>query len=201
MPVEGVNAYPLSWPVDWPRTKWRRQAAYKVTFTKARDDLMRSLRLFGLDQRHIVLSTNVALRVDGLPLAGLAQPQDPGVAVYWMRKQKPEMLACDHWTKVEHNMRALWHAVEALRSLERCGASQVLERAFLGFAALPAANRVKPWREVLFSAPFPPHYTVELVDAAYRELAKIHHPDRGGSHDRMTEINQARAQALEELGR
>lgn len=108
-------------------------------------------------------------------------------------------MACDRWLKVGENMRAIWHALEALRSLERCGASQILERAYAGFAALPAAGRVKPWREVLFSAPYPARYDADVVDAAYRELAVIHHPDRGGSHERMVEINQAREAALLEL--
>jgi hypothetical protein len=31
----------------------------------------------------------------------------------------------------------------------------------------------------------------ELVDAAYRALAKVHHPDHGGRHEDMVVINQA----------
>jgi hypothetical protein len=31
----------------------------------------------------------------------------------------------------------------------------------------------------------------ELVDAAYRCLARLHHPDRGGDHDAMLALNQA----------
>jgi hypothetical protein len=32
----------------------------------------------------------------------------------------------------------------------------------------------------------------ELIDAAYRCLAKLHHPDRGGSHDQMLALTAAR---------
>ena len=31
----------------------------------------------------------------------------------------------------------------------------------------------------------------ELVDAAYRCLARLHHPDAGGDHDAMLRLNQA----------
>jgi hypothetical protein len=31
----------------------------------------------------------------------------------------------------------------------------------------------------------------EVVDAAYKALVKVHHPDKGGSADRMSEINVA----------
>lgn len=31
----------------------------------------------------------------------------------------------------------------------------------------------------------------ELIKAAYRRLAQIHHPDAGGTHERMVEINRA----------
>ena len=31
----------------------------------------------------------------------------------------------------------------------------------------------------------------ELVDAAYRTLARLNHPDRGGDHDAMLALNQA----------
>lgn len=64
----------------------------------------------------------------------------------------------------------------------------MLEQAFTGFAALPQANGVKPWHEVL---------GVEIaasqgeIRAAWIELVRIHHPDAGGSTQRMAEINAA----------
>ena len=36
----------------------------------------------------------------------------------------------------------------------------------------------------------------ELVNAAYRKLAHSHHPDRGGSAERMAEVNAAYAEAM-----
>jgi len=41
---------------------------------------------------------------------------------------------------------------------------------------------------------------IAVVRTRYRELAKLHHPDVGGDHARMLEINEAYCQALGELG-
>lgn len=49
------------------------------------------------------------------------------------------VLACDLFNEVRLNMHAIALTVEAMRQIERCGASSMLERAFRGFmAALPA---------------------------------------------------------------
>lgn len=49
------------------------------------------------------------------------------------------VLACDLFIDVRLNMHAIGLTVSAIRQIERCGASSMLERAFRGFmAALPA---------------------------------------------------------------
>lgn len=203
--IEGVNAFPLCWPVGWVRTASRRSSNYEATeFGKNRDLVLRALRMWS-ERRDIVLSTNVPLTRDGLPYASTPQRlQDPGVAVYWMRNKKPQVIACDRWVGVGENMRAIWYALDALRQLERCGASQVIERAYAGFAALPAAGRLKPWREVLgvtdeMLRGLGLNGRNQIVHEAYLELVKIHHPDKGGSTERMAEINRARDEALQEI--
>lgn len=198
-----VEAYPLSWPAGWARTAQgkRRASRYRVTQERAQQDLLRSLRLLGA--RYVTISTNVELRRDGLPYANRRAPEDPGVAVYWERKGRPEVIACDAWRTVGENIRAVHQAVEALRQLERCGASEILERAFGGFAALPASTEgrgPKTWREVLG---FPPQRATRItaadVEHRYRALARERHPDAGGSHEAMLELNSARENALREV--
>jgi hypothetical protein len=199
MPVEGVNAFPLCWPDGWARMTRRAVSNYEATeFGKNRDLVLRSL-LHLAPRRDIVLSTNVPLNSNGLPYAQTPQRlDDPGVAVYWVRKDKPQVIACDRWVKVGENMRAIWYALESLRQLDRCGASQVIERAYAGFAALPAAHRKKTWREVLGFGDGPVCF--DEVQRRYRELATIHHPDHGGDTQTMTEINNAVAEARKECG-
>lgn len=200
--MKGQVGFPLEWPHGWTRTAPGRRgdAPYRVSFTQARDELLEGLRLLGA--RDAVISSNVPLRRDGLPGAIDREPADPGVAVYWTtRKGEPRVMACDRWRRVRENVRALGLAIEGFRAIERSGATQILERAYLGFAALPAvagASVIRSWREVLdLSGAF----SREFLEARYRELARKAHPDiAGGSHAAMAELNRARDQAIDWLG-
>ncbi len=58
---------------------------------------------------------------------------------------------------------------------------------------------MRPWREVLFGADAPSALDTEDIAHAWRELARIHHPDKGGTHEQMAEVNRARDDALAEL--
>jgi hypothetical protein len=196
MTRSAIDAYPLSWPDGWKRARVPRlESRYKVGFVQARHEVLRALDL--MRAREIVVSTNVPLRRDGLPLASFSEPNDPGVAVYWTQGQ-PRVIACDYWRTVRENLRAIGIALEAIRSIDRSGATQILARAFVGFTALPSSTSPPPrtWREVLGLSGRPNR---ELVDAAYRRHAARAHPDAGGSHEQMVEVNRAREEALREL--
>ena len=185
-----VEAYPLHWPQGWPLTPVERRAsaAFKTRFAKARDELFNEIRLLG--GRYVVLSTNVELRRDGLPYAKRHQPEDTGVAVYFEYKGKSMVFACDRWRLVEDNVQAVRKTVEALRGIERWGASDMMELAFSGFEALPPPGR--NWWEVLGVDRWA---STGEINTAYRLLAKKFHPDKGGTAAAMTELSKARAEA------
>lgn len=170
-----------------------------VSFARARDALMHEIELLGGIK--VILSTNIPLKLDGMPYANRNQPPDKGVAVYFTFGKRPMVFACDEWDKIEHNVWAIAKTIEALRGIRRWGSGDMLERAFTGFTALPAPAQKKHWREVLEmsgSAGNPGKFTLKN---RRDELAKLHHPDRpGGSTFRMMEINRAYDEALEELG-
>jgi hypothetical protein len=213
------EAYPLSWPDGWVRTRTehrRPNSNWKKPFGAYRDELIAEVER--MKATSLVLSTNVPLNLRGLPREGY-NPPDPGVAVYFTRKQRedrawydvlaitnvPEkppadladrkrvialideqfrkfskkyhpdvnggdialfqqlvrardagkafyegkrgmeheyVLACDLFVEVRLNMHAIGLTIEAMRQIERCGASSMLERAFRGFiAALPAKGQ------------------------------------------------------------
>jgi hypothetical protein len=185
----GVAAYPLQWPAGRPRTKSRQASNFKVAgIGQARDELLREIHL--LRGRHVVISSNLQVRNDGLPYANQRQPEDPGVAVYYVDgKGRQRCFACDRWRKVEDNLRAIQKTIEALRGVERWGSGDDVEAAFSGFAALPPAYADRPWWEVLGVDPFAP---TDYVQDRYRRLALEHHPDRnGGDGTRMGDINSA----------
>jgi hypothetical protein len=136
-----------------------------------------------------VLSTNVKLRLDGRPYSGVAQPADPGAAVYFELKGKPVSLACDKWRRVEDNVWAIGKHVEAIRGQNRWGVGSV-EQAFRGYMALPGIGEstASTWWQVLG---VPINSTEEVVREAYRILVKRHHPDKGGDAEMFRRVMKA----------
>lgn len=191
-----TDRYPLHWPQGWPRAKNPQRSRFDVSFVNARDGLFDEIgRMSG---RYIVLSTNIELRRDGLPYANQPEPRDSGVTVYFERKGKQMVFACDRWDRVKDNMRAIEKTIEAMRGIERWGASDMLERAFSAFEALPPPTR-KTWREILG---FPPGAKPDrdVIELAFRSKAKTDHPDGGGSSEAFSELQDARRAALSQEG-
>jgi hypothetical protein len=188
-----IDAYPLHWPEGRPRTEpWRRQCSkFAAGFARSRDEVMRQVGL--LVGRHsmrdagLVISTNLALRRDGFPLAGQAQPKDPGVAVYFTYKKRQACFACDRWDKIEDNMHAVALTIDALRGIDRWGTGDMVAAAFRGFAALPPPETAGTWWKAL-GFEREEDATRAQAEDAYRRLAAIHHPDRGGSHEAMSNL-------------
>lgn len=196
------EAYPLQWPEGRKRTgQWSREAGkFDVSFARARDNIVKEVQMLcggrWAADPHTVISTNVALRRDGLPLANQRQPDDTGVAVYFLYKKRQMSFACDRWSKIEHNMQAIAKTIEALRGIARWGTGDMLEAAFTGFTALPppATESVqRDWWDVLGVQR---HASPDEIKAAYRRLASQHHPDRGGSTAKMAEVNAAYQKAV-----
>ena len=212
-----IPAYPLQWPADWPRTapsalkpgkfgtvkKRNGQASGRadLTIAEATSRVLSELGRMGIDRQDVVISTNLTLRLDGLPRSGQAAPRDAGTAVYWhTRKGERRVMAIDQYYKVEENLAAIAATLDAMRAIERHGGAQILDRAFTGFTALPAPAAARTWREVFgwseHKTPIPGE-----IRARFRELASVRHPDRaGGSDAAMSELNVALVEAERELG-
>lgn len=191
------DAYPLCWPAGRRRITWPNRSRFgDVSFAKARDTLVHEIELLGGSK--VILSTNIPLKLDGMPYANRNQPQDKGVSVYFTFNKKPMVFACDEWDKIEHNVWAIAKTIEALRGIKRWGSGDMLERAFTGFTALPAPATKKHWREVLG---FMGGVKVEQTTLKDKRdsLAFVHHPDRGGTSEAMAEINRAFEEAVEDL--
>jgi hypothetical protein len=191
-----VSRYPLAWPAGWPRkhtSGWSaRRATFKVTFEKALSELDDEIERLG--GRYPILSTNLEVRLDGTLKRSGGEPGDRGVAVYFDLKKKQKVFACDTYDAVKDNIRAIGLTIAALRTIDRYGASQMMERALEAFEALPAP--LDPY-EILM---IPRDARREDIEGAFKRLAFKHHPDReGGSTAKMAELNRARDLALEAL--
>lgn len=186
-----INAFPLTWPQAFPRSKSRERGTFKTTLIGALKNVEESLRRFASDSAKkldgIVMSSNVTL--------GVQRPEDPGVAVWFTWDGLGVCIAVDRYLTVEANLQAIHHIIEARRVELRHGTLALVRATFQGFLALPAPKG-SHWTEVLS---LPRDAKREDVKAAYRRLASKHHPDTGGSHEQMTELNAAQDAALQEI--
>ena len=180
-----VEAFPLTWPPNRPRTRQPENFRFKVTLSAAIKPVQDEVYLLGA--RELTISSNLPVRRDASPIENRGQSGDRGVAVYFTYKKKPMCFACDRWLGAEETMRAIAKTIDALRGIERWGSGQMVEQAFTGFLALPAPEQ--PWQVLELDTS---RSTRDQIDAAHRWLAAKHHPDRGGNADETGRINAAR---------
>lgn len=205
-----IPAYPLQWPEGWPRSRgrkagqfgkqenrnngvssWRQKA--DISMADAMNRVKYELERLGVNvEDDSIVSTNLKLNLAGLPRGDQGEPGDPGVAVYFQKKNHPMLvIAIDAYYRVRDNLAAIAATLEAMRAIERHGGAQILERAFTGFAALSAPG--KNWWDVLEVRP---DASRDVIEANFRRLARDRHPDAGGSHEAMATLNEARAAGL-----
>lgn len=185
-----MTPYPLAWPTNIPRWKGTRQPGqFKTTLHAAMENVAGALRRFGADSgksvSEIVISSNVTL--------GANNPSDPGVAIWFKWDGLSICIPVDRYSKVEANLQAIYHIIEARRVELRHGTLALVRATFTGFTALPAPK--SPW-EILG---VPPGSDADTIRGAHRRKAMGTHPDAGGSTAAMSELNAARDAALREI--
>lgn len=209
-----IQRYPLAWPTGWPRKKSRAAAKFRASesvrsgesyctrskpldLSSALGRLEGEMRRLGVREGDWLISSDLKIRLDGMPYSNQAQPADPGVAVYFRLGRADRVLACDAWTRIADNVAAIAAHIECLRGIDRYGVG-TMDQAFAGYQALPAKGTT--WRTTLGFAPGQA-VTLADVDQAFRARARTAHPDiAGGSHDAMASLTAARAEAVAEIG-
>lgn len=185
--MNAPTAYPLEWPALLPRTKHFTRSTFPVSLSRAIEDVQDSLGLFGKDTgspvTDVVISSNYSL--------GKPRPHDPGIALYFRWDGSGRCIAVDKYDRVEDNLRAIYHILEARRVEARHGGIGIVRATFNGFLALPSTG-LEDWWDVLGLGPDADLTTAEI---AYRLAARVAHPDLGGSSDEMSRLNVAIAQA------
>ena len=180
------EAFPLHWPENWPRTRNPGKSQFKTTLPSAIKNVQSSLQLFAKDSGQkvegLLVSSNVSL-MD-------SNPKDSGVAVYFTWDGISTCIAVDRYQKIEENLQAIHHVIEAERTKLRHGGLNLVRAAFRGYAALPPpSSRSEDPYAVLG---LKPTATLDDVEDAYRRLAKLNHPDKAtGSQTQMQRINAA----------
>ncbi|MEZ0150149.1 MAG: J domain-containing protein [Candidatus Reddybacter sp.] len=211
-----VSASPLSWPPQHPRTNeadrvhgrfgkksGRGYGNDRLTVADAVRRISNQIssytpagRKYRANPDDVIISTNVKLRIDGLPRSNQKAPEDPGVAVYFTLDDKERCIPCDSYVRVADNLAAVAATLEALRTVERHG-SNMFEAVFTGFTGLPSPDQVSAttWRDIL-------NYwgdSLEECKLQHRKLSARTHPDRGGDTRKFHQVQVAWQQASEAL--
>lgn len=182
--------YPLVWPDGLPRTERKASSQFRTSLSAAINNVKKSLAAFGNDTEKAVSNVSVTSNIGGIAFDA---PKDTGVAIWFDWEGSQRCIAVDRYLKVEDNLQAIHHILEARRTEMRHGGLHIVRQTFKGFVALPAPEGAKPWREVLGLT----HANVskEDIDRSYRDRAQKAHPDAGGSAEAMQLLNRARQEA------
>lgn len=181
--------YPLSWPDGWPRSKTRTSSQFKTTLPGAIKNVEKSIELFSKDSGHkvegMLISSNVTL-MD-------SRPKDSGVAIYFTWDGIATCIAVDRYEKLEENLQAIHHVIEAERTKLRHGGLNIVRAGFRGYAALPPPRgtgmEIGVARRLLGVSE---KDAEEEIQKAYHAKAMKAHPDHGGSAEQMAEFTMAR---------
>lgn len=200
-----ITASPLTWPAGWGRTpqndqvrarfhkkvagSWRTNA---ITVAVAADLVLHQLKLMDVWQDKVIISTNLRLRLDGLPYSNQRRVGDEGVAVWWLPDylDQHRVIAVDRYDRLADNLYAIGRTLEAMRGIDRWGGGEILERTFTGFAALPPPDKaggIDPHQIIGIESDAKAHEKMR----AYRSALSTAHPDHGGSNDQFHAVREA----------
>jgi len=190
-----IDAYPLSWPSGYPRSKPQMSRFGGITLFQSRQEVYEEVRILigksKLDRYDCIISSNMKTRKDGEVYSNAKEPEDSGVAVYFMYKDTQRVFACDKWLYVRHNLHAIAKSISAIRGLDRWGVSEMLDRIFTGFIGITDdAGKDVGIFEINSST------TIEDIKRQYKQMAKERHPDNGGDENLMIELNSAYQQTI-----
>ncbi len=190
------HAYPLRWPSQVPRTSAsdRRSSPFRLAAIEALDELKRELYLWGV--KEAFLTTDSLPTGDGIFIRLVHD--DPAVSLRWFKGDDEWEVAADHFSSLWANLTAVSREIASMRRAERHGAHPCTRHRRPRISAEPINADPSTWWAILG---LPRTATAPSIQCAYRRLALVRHPDRGGSHAAMTELNNAYRTALDEVGR
>lgn len=193
----------------WLRPADRVASRFTATWSDTLDLLLTEVERIG--GRDVVIQIDVQesdLRRDG-KLRANARPLDPAVVVSFESGHGPLMYRCDRYddgpwgfwmSPWQHNVRAVALTLEALRAVDRYGASSSGEQ-YAGWAQIAAdaapAPESDPWSTVLDLAGLDTTTSLGLTrHAVINRAQRRAHPDLGGDAESWARL----VAALDQVG-
>jgi DnaJ-domain-containing protein 1 len=188
----------INWPTGWGRTppqERERTHKFEAGMGQTTKELARELDRMDVDEwRASTGSGGAYTKSNGMPKYD-ANPDDPGFVLRWVDGDEQYAVACDHYTDLSANVRAvyLWLNETRMRSNRPV---QTGESAFAA-ARLPsgddeetivAGGEITPAHELLG---VPQDASPDQIKAAYRDQLTEKHPDQGGSKEAFKRLKQA----------
>lgn len=183
-----IRAWPHKATPTWERKDWPN--GRKITVSSALDAVDDELRRLGCKPRAYIEADvdEKHIRLDG-ELRSSATTRSPGCIIYATHPKLGDLRwACDSFSKLQFNIRAIAATIEALRSVDRYGCVRDQQQ-FTGFKALPnetapglardAALEVLRKYSLLF---VPVDATDETLRKAFLSARARAHPDRNSGY-------------------
>ncbi len=185
-----TQPYPLDWPDNIRRTDRRVKSQFRTSLNPAMNNVLDSLKKFASDSsrkiENVVISSNVTL--------GVQKPADSGVAIWFIWDGDLRCIAVDKYLKVEENLQAVHHVLEARRTEVRHAGIEMTRATFRGFTpALPAPHTNNHWSTILGVRT---DATEPEIQTAFKNMARKH-----SGTGQMSAINVARDQAVKHVTR
>ncbi len=197
--------------VDWPgellRADKRQRSRFDTPWGKTLEKLEREIRHLG--GRNVILQMALReqdIRIDG-GIRANARPDHPGVIMTFDSRQHGAMsYHTDLYDRWDDNVRAIALALEALRMVDRYGVNKAGTQ-YAGYKRLAAASETNGRKRIgtveeaaKFIEGHFPALTADqilgsspLFETAYKQAARILHPDSGGDEGEWIDLQEAAA--------
>lgn len=190
----------IDWPDRFERTSPEDReygSKFSATLGASTRQLETELDRVGVDNFHASIG-NAHTRGNSLPMAN-ANPDDPGFVLRWTDDGQDYAVACDHYSDLRSNVRAVYLWLKETRM--RDNRPVKTSRGSFAAAALPSGD--DDGNVVLDE---PPHQVLSVdvnaseavVKAAARARKKDAHPDNGGSVAELKRVTAAEEALLDE---
>jgi hypothetical protein len=192
----------IDWPEGFERTapgERERTSKFQASLGQTTESIAGEMDRMDVDDyRASTGSGGGYTKSNGLP-KGRANPDDPGFALRWTKEGEQFAVACDAYTRLRDNTRAVYLWVHETRM--RGNRPVVTGSSQFAAARLPPGDEEReavvarqPPHEILGVAPDAPE---AVVKAAAKQLKKEHHPDQGGDEEQFKRIVRAEEELIE----